>query len=657
MKSRYLSKGRQEGFTLIELLGVIVLLTIIGLIVFKVIDSSLKASNQKAYDKQIEYLKLSAKNWASDHWDSLPTAGKSLKITLMTLKMGGYLEVDVSDPITKKCFSNLATIEIKNNGNTGLYEYIVDKDLIAENQEDCSKYTEQDTTLPQISISGEVSSLGYQQTANLTILYNYSNFNTNNITLKQDPQDNSYTSSEMSIGKESMVNSNGKTLYELKVKITGGAVPSGDVWLEIGEGAIKDNQGNLSEKVSSNKIKINNEPPKLTGTATTSTRTSCVGDRCNNIISGNEMDTQHYFCMDREGLNVETLAEYQYTANQYVDIKVEDNFSLKAYVYQKVNGTYKKISDNPIYSDNSNTLTYDNVKNGDYYFEICNVNDNCIKECNDSSKCETVTVNNKSKTLYKQNLSWNDCTPPDISDSLFNLADSDNLSTVIKDKSDERNSSSGVRYIYTTVSSVNDYLKLNAKNSMNFVTLDYRTYGNFRSLLSQNVVAVGTNYIYLTVFDNAGNKSSIKLKDTVDVSASDSSSNTVEKVCYYTPGVSNVDYQCLYPLISSLYMNCGEDDNNCRNQFHKDQLTICSGEAASMGKTCYVDRELGMEFICDSDKTNCKSIWSYDSKNPDGPRYIPTSGEELVPAQSCLIDETCGSGYHMNNDPETDSGF
>ena len=127
MKSRYLSKGRQEGFTLIELLGVIVLLTIISLIVFKVIDSSLKASNQKAYDKQIEYLKLSAKNWASDHWDSLPTAGKSLKITLMTLKMGGYLEVDVSDPITKKCFSNLATIEIKNNGNTGLYEYIVDK--------------------------------------------------------------------------------------------------------------------------------------------------------------------------------------------------------------------------------------------------------------------------------------------------------------------------------------------------------------------------------------------------------------------------------------------------------------------------------------------------------------------------------------------------
>ena len=104
-------------------------------------------------------------------------------------------------------------------------------------------------------------------------------------------------------------------------------------------------------------------------------------------------------------------------------------------------------------------------------------------------------------------------------------------------------------------------------------------------------------------------------------------------------------------------MNCGEDDNNCRNQFHKDQLTICSGEAASMGKTCYVDRELGMEFICDTDKTNCKSIWSYDSKNPDGPRYIPTSGEELVPAQSCLIDETCGSGYHMNNDPETDSGF
>ena len=53
---------KKDGFTLIELLGILILLAIIGLISFKVIDSSLKKGKNDAYEKQLKMIELSAKS-------------------------------------------------------------------------------------------------------------------------------------------------------------------------------------------------------------------------------------------------------------------------------------------------------------------------------------------------------------------------------------------------------------------------------------------------------------------------------------------------------------------------------------------------------------------------------------------------------------------
>ena len=45
-----MAEQKKGGFTLIELLGILVLLVIIGLISFKVIDSSLKKGKTDAYE-------------------------------------------------------------------------------------------------------------------------------------------------------------------------------------------------------------------------------------------------------------------------------------------------------------------------------------------------------------------------------------------------------------------------------------------------------------------------------------------------------------------------------------------------------------------------------------------------------------------------------
>lgn len=55
-----MEKRNNDGFTLIELLGIIVLLAILGLLVFKVIDSNLKNSKETAYEKQLSMIELSA---------------------------------------------------------------------------------------------------------------------------------------------------------------------------------------------------------------------------------------------------------------------------------------------------------------------------------------------------------------------------------------------------------------------------------------------------------------------------------------------------------------------------------------------------------------------------------------------------------------------
>lgn len=112
----------KKGFTLIEMMTVIVLLGVIALIVFPTVNSMIKQSKEKLYNDQIEKIKTASEKWAYDNISILPNQdGDSVTITLLDLKRGGYLPLDIRNPKTNELFSNGTSVVITYEANDYVY--------------------------------------------------------------------------------------------------------------------------------------------------------------------------------------------------------------------------------------------------------------------------------------------------------------------------------------------------------------------------------------------------------------------------------------------------------------------------------------------------------------------------------------------------------
>lgn len=117
----------KKGFTLIEIVTVIIVIGVIGIIVFPAVNSIIKESKQNLYEDQLEEIKLAAEKWAYNNTSLLPSEeDESITLTLLELKRGGYLPVDIRNPKDDKPFSNglLIVIKYKSNG----YIYTIKED-------------------------------------------------------------------------------------------------------------------------------------------------------------------------------------------------------------------------------------------------------------------------------------------------------------------------------------------------------------------------------------------------------------------------------------------------------------------------------------------------------------------------------------------------
>ena len=123
-----MKKNNIKGFTLIELLGILVVLSIIGLITFVAITSIIKKGREDALDKQLNYIILAAKNYMSDHSDELPGDGYSISVPLGALKIGGYVDMEVKNPNTKKCFKNTLIVTVTKNWGSVNYDYTISRE-------------------------------------------------------------------------------------------------------------------------------------------------------------------------------------------------------------------------------------------------------------------------------------------------------------------------------------------------------------------------------------------------------------------------------------------------------------------------------------------------------------------------------------------------
>ena len=119
----------KKGFTLVEVLTVIIIIGVIGLIAFPAVNSMIKDAREKLYNNQIEEIKLAAEKWSYDNIKLLPSnENESITLTLLELKRGGYLPLDIKNPKTDEPLSNGLIIVITYKAND--YEYTIENDKV-----------------------------------------------------------------------------------------------------------------------------------------------------------------------------------------------------------------------------------------------------------------------------------------------------------------------------------------------------------------------------------------------------------------------------------------------------------------------------------------------------------------------------------------------
>lgn len=115
----------KKGFTLIELLGVIILLGILALIVYPIVDSSIKKSRESAYTRTIDGIINAARLYGTNHNLGYTTEPKILSLDL--LKENGYLQNDdIRNPMNNEILNGCVVYtwdEIK-----GQYKYSYEAD-------------------------------------------------------------------------------------------------------------------------------------------------------------------------------------------------------------------------------------------------------------------------------------------------------------------------------------------------------------------------------------------------------------------------------------------------------------------------------------------------------------------------------------------------
>ena len=116
---------KNKGFTLAELLGVIIILAVVSSITIVTITNSMKNSKEKLYNVQIDNIIVGAKTWASGNVFNLPeNDGEFIKITLGQLKQEGFVDSDITNPLTNELFDDNMQIIITKTGNSYKYEVV-----------------------------------------------------------------------------------------------------------------------------------------------------------------------------------------------------------------------------------------------------------------------------------------------------------------------------------------------------------------------------------------------------------------------------------------------------------------------------------------------------------------------------------------------------
>ena len=156
-----------KGFTLVEIIGAIVLLTVIGLIIYPVINNLISDSKDDLYKKQIEELERISNTWVTRNYKKLKLeAGYSYNLSFEELKEAGLIsEQHIKNPKTGELLEGCITLSY--NSENKNYDIKYDSE--------CQAYGE--TKHPTIVLStnsGVINGYGYA-TSNFDVVVSGSN--------------------------------------------------------------------------------------------------------------------------------------------------------------------------------------------------------------------------------------------------------------------------------------------------------------------------------------------------------------------------------------------------------------------------------------------------------------------------------------------------
>lgn len=141
----------KKGFTLVELLAVLVVLGLIGLLVYPAIEKTIKGVRKDLYETQKVAIIDGVKNWVADHPRSLPEAnGEIVYVSLGQLKIGSYVDMNISNPKTDKLFDNATKVIIKRENNKYKYDVLLDDTSLVEEEK------RDNITYPKVEVAGDL---------------------------------------------------------------------------------------------------------------------------------------------------------------------------------------------------------------------------------------------------------------------------------------------------------------------------------------------------------------------------------------------------------------------------------------------------------------------------------------------------------------------
>ena len=156
-----------KGFTLVEIIGAIVLLTVIGLIIYPVINNLISDSKDDLYKKQIEELERISNTWVAKNYKKLKLeAGYSYNLSFEELKEAGLIsEQHIKNPKTGELLEGCITLSYNSENKNYDIKYAPE----------CQAYGE--TKHPTIVLStnsGVINGYGYA-TSNFDVVVSGSN--------------------------------------------------------------------------------------------------------------------------------------------------------------------------------------------------------------------------------------------------------------------------------------------------------------------------------------------------------------------------------------------------------------------------------------------------------------------------------------------------